>query len=198
MQAYMKGVAPFLGIKTGMRRQLQKEVWKDFSLPARGDWQAFAAELFSMPEREYHYAALELLQTLGKQWQGDEHHLWEWLIGQKPWWDTVDVIAIKLAGPFFLRFPAEKIQTAQRWVASKQMWLRRAAIIFQNGCKTKTDEALLFYCIKKCKDEGDFFIRKGIGWALREYAKTNGDAVIRLVEQENISGLSRREALKHL
>ena len=198
MQAYMKNVAPFFGVKTEARRALQKEVWKEHSLPAKAEWEGVVNHLFALPERDFHYAALEMLQAVRNQWTGDELPLFEWLVQAKPWWDTVDVVATKLVGPFFLKFPEKKAETAPRWVALPNMWLRRTAIIFQNSYKAKTDEALLFHCIRSCAHEKEFFIRKGIGWALREYAKTAPEAVVRFVESNPLSPLSMREALKHL
>jgi 3-methyladenine DNA glycosylase AlkD len=198
MQAYVKDIAPFFGIKTEARRTLQKEVWKEHGMPAKAEWDGLVRHLFSLPERDFHYAALEMLQAVRKQWTGDELPLFEWLIQEKPWWDTVDVIATKLIGPFFLTFPRKKEETAHRWVASPHMWLRRTAIIFQNSYKAKTDESLLFRCIRTCAHEKEFFIRKGIGWALREYAKTAPEAVLQFVESNPLSPLSKREAMKHL
>lgn len=198
MEDYMKGIAPFFGIKTGQRRELLKHFWAVTPLPARSELQEVIASLFAQPQRELHYAALELLQKVRKQWQGDELALFEGLIMQKSWWDTVDTIATKLVAPFFLRFPDERDKTVARWIASDHMWLRRTAIIFQNPYKAKTDETLLFTSIRACAAEREFFIRKGIGWALREWAKTSPESVRQFVATEPLSPLSRREAMKHL
>jgi 3-methyladenine DNA glycosylase AlkD len=199
MQAYMKDVAPFYGIKTGPRRILQKEVWKDHALPAPGaEAAAFASGLFALPQRELHYAALETLQAIRKGWTEVELPLFESLLRTKPWWDTVDVIATKLIAPFFQKFPARMRETARRWNGDESMWVRRASIIFQIPYKAKTDEVLLFDNIRATMHEKEFFIRKGIGWALREYAKAAPEPVQLFVEAEPLSPLSKREATKHL
>ncbi len=115
MKAYMKNVAPFYGIKAGPRRALQKEVWKDHPLPAPGlDMAAFATHLFSLPQREPHYAAHEALHASHRHWTGDEITLFKTLLRMAPWWDTVDVISTKLVAPFFQKFPGEMRSTARR------------------------------------------------------------------------------------
>lgn len=199
MREYMKNVAPFYGIKAGQRRMLEREVWKDYAMPVPGaEMDAFATRLFLLPQRELHYAALEALQVSRKHWLGDEIMLFETLLRTTPWWDTVDVISTKLVGPFFLKYPVEMLATARRWAADDNFWLRRASIIFQIPYKRKTDEVLLFENICTCAHEKEFFIRKGIGWALREYAKTAPEAVLEFAEITPLSTLSKREAMKHL
>jgi len=199
MEAYMKGVAPFYGIKTDRRRAIQKEVWTLCGIPAPGDEAArFARTLFSLPQRELHYAVLEALQAIRKHWTGSELLLFEELLRTAPWWDTVDVISTKLVAPFFLKFPAQMVEMARQWNRDESFWVRRASIIFQNPYKKKTDEALLFANIRACAHEKEFFIRKGIGWALREYAKVAPDTVCAFVKREHLSALSKREALRRM
>jgi 3-methyladenine DNA glycosylase AlkD len=80
------------------------------------------------------------------------------------------------------------------------MWLRRVALLHQLEWKARTDEPRLFrYCLL-CAHEPEFFIRKAIGWALRQYARTNPAAVRQFltVNRAQLSGLSLREAAKHL
>ena len=199
MQAYMKDIAPFYGIKAGPRRMLQKEVWKDHALPAAGDeMKTFVTRLLSLPQRELHYAALEALQASKNDWTGDELPLFEMLLRTKPWWDTVDTISTKLIAPFFQKFPAEMHATVSRWNLDESFWLRRASIIFQVPYKKKTDEPLLFENIRRCAHEKEFFIRKGIGWALRNYARTAPKAVREFAEATPLSALSLREAMRRM
>ena len=194
----MKDVAPFYGIKAGLRRALQKEVWTAHTLPAPGgEMAAFAAHLFSLPQRELHYAALEALQSSCKSWTGVEISLFETLLQTKPWWDTVDAISTMLVAPYFQKFPDSMRATARRLNGDERMWMRRASIIFQIPYKAKTDESLLFENIRCCASETGFFIRKGIGWALREYAKTAPTTVLHFVRNQPLAALSKREALKH-
>ena len=199
MQGYMKDVAPFYGIKAGPRRALQKEVWREHAIPATGaEMHAFARRLFSLPQRELHYAALETLQASKKFWTGGEISLFDTQLRTTPWWDTVDVISTKLVAPFFQSFPAQMQAIARRWNSDESFWLRRASIIFQIPYKKKTDEALLFENIRQCAHEKEFFIRKGIGWALREYAKSAPETVQVFVETTPLSALSKREATRRM
>ena len=198
MEAYMKGVAPFFGIKTTERREILKHFLAVNKLPVGKELDELVLDFFACPQREMHYAAMETLQKQHKLWQGDELLLFEKLLQTKPWWDTVDVIAVKLVAPWFLKFPEGRDAVVRRWMKAPDMWTRRTAIIFQNPYKKKTDKALLFETILTNKKDKDFFRRKGIGWALREYAKTAPEVVKDFVEDTELSPLSKREALKHL
>lgn len=199
MQGYMKDVAPFYGIKAGPRRALQKEVWKDHYLPHPGaEMAAFAVDLFALSQRELHYAAIEALQASSKQWTGEELPLFEALLRTKSWWDTVDTISTKLIAPFFQKFPQQMLITARRWNRDESMWVRRASVIFQIPYKNETDESLLFENVRNCAHEKEFFIRKGIGWALSEYAKTAPETVQGFVASESLSALSKREATRRI
>lgn len=199
MQGYMKDVAPFYGIKAGPRRALQKEVWREHTMPTPGrEIETFATQLFALPQRELHYAALEALQESRKHWTGAELPLFETLLRTKPWWDTVDVASTKLVAPFFQKFPAAMHATARRWNADDSFWIRRASIIFQIPYKQKTDVDLLFENIRTCAHEKEFFIRKGIGWALRGYAKAAPEVVQGFVDATPLSALSKREATRRM
>ena len=116
------------------------------------------------------------------------------------WWDHVDAVAIALLGPI-LRHDRSAVEPIVRtWIHDPDRWRRRTSIIIQNGAKAETDTALLADAILASIDDRDFFLRKGIGWALREYAKTDPDWVRAFVDahEARLSPLSRREALKHL
>jgi 3-methyladenine DNA glycosylase AlkD len=197
MAAYQQHIAPFLGIRTPQRRELLKAFWQEQGRPDAERLPELIRTLWALPEREYHYAAMELAYDLRRQWKGTELPLFEWMIAHKSWWDTVDFIATKLVAEFFLRFPARR-DRAHDYILSGNMWLRRTAIIFQNPYKRRTDESFLFSAIRPCLEEREFFIRKAIGWALREYAKTNPVAVRAFADTHALSPLSRREALKHM
>ena len=120
------------------------------------------------------------------------------LIVTKSWWDTVDALAAHVVGVMVARQPV-LLSTMDEWVVSDELWLIRTAILHQLRYKSQTDTERLFrYCAQHAGHK-DFFIRKAIGWALREYARTDPDAVRRFVKtQSALSGLSVREALKHL
>jgi 3-methyladenine DNA glycosylase AlkD len=121
------------------------------------------------------------------------------LITTRPWWDTVDELAVHVVGPLVARFPG-LAETMDDWIADPDVWLVRTAILHQNGYRAATDAQRLFaYCAAQAGHR-DFFVRKAIGWALREYARTDPAAVRDFVAEHRagLSGLSIREALKHL
>lgn len=117
----------------------------------------------------------------------------EWLISTKSWWDTVDAIAPKPVGKIAASYPEVIEETLDGWAVHENMWLRRAAILFQLKYKEKTDDALLYRYILKNADSKEFFIQKAIGWALREYSKTNPASVKEFIENHKLAPLSVRE-----
>jgi len=198
MSAYMQNHFPFLGLRSPERLKATRTFFTEFGIPSYEQLDGIVRELWALPEREFHYTAIQLLEKKMKQAERNQVELLEQLITTKSWWDSVDIIAGKLVGSLFARYP-ELIQSyVSRWVKSDEMWLRRSAILFQLHYKERTDKELLFECIRCCAHENEFFIRKAIGWALRQYAKTDKQAVFRFVEATELLPLSRREALKHI
>jgi 3-methyladenine DNA glycosylase AlkD len=126
--------------------------------------------------------------------------LYRRLIVEGAWWDFVDEVAVRLVGRVLRDHRRQLTATIRTWAADADMWIRRAAIISQVGHKDQTDPVLLFELCETCAHEREFFIRKAIGWALREYAKTAPDTVreFALAHRAELSGLSFREATKHL
>lgn len=196
MQRYMRDLFPFLGIKSPLRKELTKQLIGKHGIP--DDWRTVTRELWDLPEREYQYLALDLLYRVRKHFGAEDLHLLEELITSKSWWDTVDTLAGTLAGIYFQKYPEQILPSVKTWLASDNIWLKRTAILFQLKYKQKTDVSLLFSTIRACADSREFFIQKAIGWALREYAKTDPDAVRRFVESETLAALSSREALKNI
>lgn len=196
MAAYMKGKFPFLGLRSPERVELTRRFLAGNGFPA--DAEDAAARLWELPEREFQYTALFLLDKDRKRAPRTRIALYERLILEKSWWDTADLLAAKLAGSLLARFPDLIPERAEAWIASDNLWLRRTAILFQLGYKGKTDAELLFEAIRRNADDPDFFIRKAIGWALREYAKTDPRAVAAFAESNRLSPLSAREALKRI
>ena len=139
-----------------------------------------------------------MLRKFSKKLYEDFIGLFEHLIVTKSWWDSMDGIASWCVGEHFKRFPKLIKPFTEKWMKSKNMWLQRTVILFQLGYKDKTDVNLLFKNIQKLMDSKEFFIRKAIGWALREYSKTDAQAVMNFVENNEIASLSKREALKWL
>ena len=198
MQAYMKGRFPFFGIKAPERRAIQKEHLALHGMPGLNEMPAIARSAFAQPEREMHQAAVDLLVRQAK-WLGPEHLLLlEELITTSSWWDSVDTLAVHVVGTVLKNHPAEIEEWNARWVESGDLWLNRTAILFQNRWKEGTDQAMLFANIDRHAAHKDFFIRKAIGWALREYGKTDPGAVLDFVRSRKLSPLSEREALRNL
>jgi 3-methyladenine DNA glycosylase AlkD len=203
MRAYMKSEMPYLGVKATALRRVCRVLFAEHPLGGCGEWEATVRALWREASyREERYAAIELAgdrryracQTL------DALELYDEMIVSGAWWDYVDTLAIHQIGDLLRRYPDVIAATMLAWSRDADRWRRRTAIICQNSFKAATDEALLFACIEPNVSDRVFFIRKGIGWALREYAKTAPDSVRAFVAAHNstISPLSRREALKHL
>jgi 3-methyladenine DNA glycosylase AlkD len=199
MAAYMRDQFPFLGIQSPAQRVLGREVLADTPRPDEDDLRAIALACWVLPEREYQYFACGLLRRHARACSASFLDTARTLIVTKSWWDTVDALAAHLVGPLVARYPA-LVSSMDSWVASPDMWLARAAILHQLTFKEATDPARLFrYCTAQA-GHPDFFIRKAIGWALREYGKTDPAAVRAYVRthEARLSGLSVREALKNL
>jgi len=196
MEAYMKGHFPFYGIKATPRRQLLARL-KDHGMPTPFDPEVLRC-MWAAPQREFHHSAIDIMEKQIRSINESNLTFLEELIITKSWWDTVDGLASWIVGPYFLKFPERKSEITGQWAVHGNMWLRRASIIFQLGYKEKTDTELLFRNIRLNLGSKEFFINKAIGWALREYAKTDAEAVRRFVSETELSPLSRREAMKHL
>ena len=194
--AYMKGIAPFFGVMTDHRRELVKDHIALHGAPGLDDLKAIATGAFACDEREMHYTAVDLMRKYAKK-LGPEHlPLVEELITTKSWWDTVDILAIHVAGAILKAHPKEIPKWNRRWMTSDNLWLIRTAILFQLTWKQETDKELLFANIERCSTHKDFFIRKAIGWALRSLAETDPAGVKGFVRSHKLSPLSEREALR--
>jgi 3-methyladenine DNA glycosylase AlkD len=196
--AYMKHISIFFGIKAPDRRQLLQTFLETAGLPKNEDLQSIIRNAWNQPQREFHYVAMELAYKLRKKSGNEAIELYEWMITNKSWWDTVDFIAPNLVGEHFKHFPDSKQTHIRKWMESGSIWLQRTCLLFQLKYKAATDEELLFSLCASLAAEKEFFIRKAIGWALRAHARINPDAVRQFAGNTPLSGLSRREALKHL
>ncbi|MEX1131753.1 MAG: DNA alkylation repair protein [Flavobacteriales bacterium] len=198
MRAYMKDVAPFFGVKTVERRALLKALLAEQGKATFAELPAIARSAFAQPEREWHYMAVDLLVMHAKK-LGPEHlPLLEELITTKSWWDTVDALATNVVGVVLKRYPKEMPYWNERWVGSEDMWLVRTSILFPLKWRHETDQALLFGNIERHVGHTNFFILKAIGWALRQYGRTEPEAVRAFVATRKLSPLSAREALRSL
>ncbi|ADJ47789.1 DNA alkylation repair enzyme [Amycolatopsis mediterranei S699] len=202
MQAYMKSAMPFRGVAKPERSALLKRVLAEHTLPDRVTFSATVLELWRTAEfREERYAAVDLSGYRAyRQWQDpDLVPVYEEMIVGGAWWDHVDELAIRRIGPILRECRPRMTPIMLAWAHDGDLWRRRTAIICQVGAKEDTDTDLLTRAIEPAIGEAEFFLRKGIGWALREYAKTAPDWVRCFVDDHpGLSGLSRREALKHI
>jgi len=196
MAKYMKNRFSFLGIKTPLRRELLKVFYKENGKPEIKDLKKIILELWELPEREYQYFAIGLLRKFSKKLPAEFIELYEHLIITKSWWDSVDGIASWLVGEHFKKYPEIRNEYIDKWMKSGNMWLQRTCLLFQLNYKQDTDVMLMGHLIVSLADSQEFFIRKAIGWILREYSKTDPQAVINFVENNELSPLSKREAYK--
>jgi 3-methyladenine DNA glycosylase AlkD len=194
MAAYMKGKFDFLGIQTPARRQAALPIMRAFT----GNPVDAARQLWDLPAREYQYVAVDLLRRQNKRLTACDLPALEALVQNKSWWDTVDGLAPTIGA--IVAHEPQLVSRMDALIGAPDFWLRRVALLHQLDWKENTDEARLFaYCLN-CADEREFFIRKAIGWALRQYARSNPAAVRHFLDthREKLSGLSFREAAKHL
>jgi 3-methyladenine DNA glycosylase AlkD len=202
MQAYMKSAMPYLGVSSVPRRAALKAVFAGIDWPDDAAWQAEVLALWRGAEfREERYAAIELsavkaarrFQTIAAL------PMYEEMIVTGAWWDYVDEIAGHRLWELLRNDRAAMTEAMRDWSTDADMWKRRSSIICQLPAKAETDLDLLYACIEPSLGSTEFFLRKAIGWALRQYAWTDPEEVARYVaaNADRLSGLSQREALKN-
>ena len=196
MKAYMKNKFDFLGVKTPARRKLAKPFFKQ-QTDSVIDWD-FINEAWSNPYRELQYIALDYLEICKKFLTPSDLPRLKKLAQTKSWWDTIDFLD-RLVGSIIARFPETK-EIILAWSCDKDIWLRRLAIDHQLLRKEKTDTELLEKILVNNLGQTEFFINKAIGWALRDYSKTNPDWVRNFIQRhrEEMAALSIREGSKYL
>ena len=196
MKAYMKNKFEFLGVKTPARRKLAKAFFKQ-QTDSVIDWN-FINEAWSNPYRELQYAALDYLEIRKKPLTPSDLPRLKKLAQTKSWWDTVDFLD-RLVGTIIARFPETK-EIILAWSRDEDIWLRRLAIDHQLLRKEETDIELLENILVNNLGQTEFFINKAIGWALRDYSKTNPDWVRAFIERHRaeMAALSIREGSKYL
>ncbi|MEY9989712.1 3-methyladenine DNA glycosylase AlkD [Streptomyces sp. V4I8] len=198
-QAYMKDIAPFLGVPTPERRALSRTVLQGTPRPDEADCTAIALRCWQLPEREYHYFAVDYLRRHVRRCSSGFLPVTRQLITTVSWWDTVDLLAAHVVGGLVAVDPKLSADM-DAWIVDDDLWVARTALLHQLRYKEHTDTQRLFaYCLRQ-SGHPDFFIRKAIGWCLREYAKTDPDAVRDFLARERgrFAPLSVREALKNI
>jgi len=198
MKAYMLNQFDFYGIKTPKRDEIVKSYIRANPLNTLKELNGIIAKMWAFKEREWQYAAIDVYKHHQLLWQENAIDLIESCLISKSWWDTVDGIGSDWIPVYFSLYPNQIGPVTNRWNQSDNIWLQRSSILFQRSLKTKTDKVLLKKYILSHKDAKDFFVQKAIGWALREYGKTNPEWVIDFIAKNKIAPLSKREAMKRI
>jgi 3-methyladenine DNA glycosylase AlkD len=202
MQAYMKSAMPYHGVPMPVVRATCREAFARVKLDSARTWEREVRAMWDGAKfREERYAAITLTGIrAARPFQTPAAlPLYESLIVSGAWWDVVDELATNRVGPILRAYPKETRPIMLRWSKDKDMWKRRTSIICQARSREDTDTGLLYACITPSMESKEFFLRKAIGWALREYAHIDPREVARFVRANDtkLSGLSKREALKH-
>ena len=195
-KAYMRNQFEFFGISSPIRKELQRPFMQKENLPPKEELTKIVKTLWNEPQRELQYFAMELADKYTGQLEQYDLKLFEWMITHKSWWDTVDDVAPRLIGDYFLKFPKQRDTFIKKWLDSNNIWLKRSSLLFQLRYKDKLDTEFLDFVIQSINGSSEFFINKAIGWILRQYSKSNPQWVIDYVKRTNLHPLSRREALK--
>jgi 3-methyladenine DNA glycosylase AlkD len=202
MQAYMKSSMPYHGVPTPVADKVFKSVFASLEFPDSDSWQQAVLHIWRNARyreerygaialaRQRRFAAYQALQALP---------MYEEMIVTGAWWDFVDTIAAHGIGTLLRNHKSSMRRTMLRWSQSPDIWKRRASTLCQLTFKKETDLKLLYACIEPSLDSTEFFLRKAIGWALRQYAWTDPDEVRLFVKKnhDRLNPLSRREALKN-
>lgn len=197
--AYLLNQFPFFGLPKPKRSELQKDLINQCSHISRPELIEAVRVLWNKPQRELHYAALDLLVKHWKKLESSDLSFLEGLIRTNAWWDTVDSIAANVVGKLVLHHRS-LLPCIDGWIDDEFLWIRRTALIFQLKWKKETEEQRLFSYCEKRMHESNFFIRKGIGWALREYSKSAPVPVFQFLSEHasRMSKLTYKEASRLL
>jgi 3-methyladenine DNA glycosylase AlkD len=203
MQAYMKSAMPYLGVSAVPLRQVCKAAFAGLAWADGAAWRADVLVIWrGAGFREERYAAIELTGVRGARafQRIDALPMYEEMIVSGAWWDYVDAIATQRLWAILQNDRAAMKDRMLAWSSDGDMWKRRSAILCQIKAKAATDLDFLYACIAPSLASREFFLRKAIGWALRQYAWTDPDEVKRYVAANaaRLSALSRREALKNI
>ncbi len=203
MQAYMKSEMPYLGVQTPQHHRLCRALFREYPLGSFESWRDTVLTLWRQARhREERYAAITLAgHPLYRNFRTLRAlPLYQEMITTGAWWDYVDAIATRQLGDILRKSPERMSAILRNWATNDDFWLRRSAILAQLHFKADTDLALLYDCIRPSLGRSEFFLRKAIGWALRQYARTNPGEVLRYVHDHRtqLSPLSLREALRRI
>ena len=197
MSKYMLNKFEYIGIKTPKRRKIFKNFFKEYKNEEKIDWE-FVNKCWENKYREFQYIAADYLKNMKDKLTIDDIPKFKQLILKKSWWDTIDNLDMTIGALALKDSNVNKILL--EWSLDENIWLRRIAIDHQLLRKEKTNTELLEKILKNNLGQAEFFINKAIGWALRDYSKTNPEWVKNFIEKnkEKMAKLSIREASKYL
>ncbi|EDV28685.1 hypothetical protein TrispH2_003164 [Trichoplax sp. H2] len=206
MKKYMRGQFEYYGINSPDRRKIDTDVRKTMPDLSLTEHHQLLNELWELPQREYQHFGAELARDSVKILTGDSDQdlresvtVIENMIIKKSWWDCVDLLAPRVIGEFNRIQPEVMGPILDKWITDDNIWLKRTAILHQLFYKENTNQEKLFRYSLACAKEKEFFIRKAIGWALRNQFRVNPSAVKKFVKENDnkLSYLTKKEALKH-
>ena len=197
MQAYMKTNQPFYGVQSKLRKQIFRDAIRKYPITTRDEWEKVILELWNGTHREAMYQALEVAERYKKYHDKDAWKICEKMLRTATNWDTVDGLSSNLIGVLVDKYRHFETNIWE-WTDDENYWVRRAALLVHLKHKEKTNIKLLSQTILKLAHEKEFFIRKAIGWVLRQYSYTDADWVKQFISEnkDKLSGLSKREGLK--
>jgi len=199
-QRYIKSKLPFYGIPAPLIKKIVNKKLINFSISNNQVYRKTIKYFFTHTElREEWYAGLHIALKHKDFVIESNLNLYLNLILRTQWWDIVDAVAINLIGPA-INSDSKFKSLLNSWIQHNNMWMRRTAILCQLKYKLNTNENLLYKMILTCSGEKEFFIRKAIGWALREHSKTNPKSVRQFIKKNSfrLSPLSIREGMKRM
>ncbi len=200
MAAYMKTDMPFYGVQKPDRMPILREMKRSFKPASSKEYTEAVLALWNDSHRETKYCAINFAESFPDFVCADSIPLYERLIREGAWWDFVDAISANLVGEAYLKERRKMKALINKWSKDKDMWIRRASLLCHLHHKKDTDQEQLFSVCLKLAPEREFFIQKGMGWALREYSKSDPKAVKDFLKanKEVLSPLTYREAAKHI
>ncbi len=198
MTAYMKNQFSYYGLKAPQRKELQKQFISENGKLDPSNASKEIREVWNTCNREVNYTVIDILRHKRYWVDLNSIDLVEWLIVNQSWWDTVDALAVNSVGQYMKLHPEQIDYYNAKWISSENMWLNRTAILFQLKYKKETNFELLKSNIRLHSHQKEFFIKKAIGWSLREYSKINPSSVIKFLNENELQNLSIREASKYL
>ena len=198
MGKYMRDKFNFLGIRGPKRTELFKKYFPTARKTKEIDWN-FIETCWNKEEREFQYAVVYYLKAMQKFLKKGDISKLKYLVVTKSWWDTVDLLS-KIIGDVVNRNKELKTLMLEWSKKENNIWLRRVAILHQLSFKENVDKLLLETILEDNLSDGEFFINKAIGWALRDYSKVNPEWVRKFIEKNgsDMANLSLREASKYL